>query len=103
MDFNEYQKEAMTTQLPSTKNMNYLTLGLTGEAGEIANKAKKIIRDGKEITDEDLASELGDCLWYIAGLADLRGIPLSVIAEKNIEKLRGRKERGTIGGSGDIR
>jgi len=82
-------------------------LGLTGEAGEVANKVKKIIRDGSNKNDEKLVSEIkaeiGDCLWYIAVLADDFNIKLSDIASTNIEKLANRKKNNTIHGSGDTR
>lgn len=87
--------------------LSYVTLGLTGEAGEIANKVKKILRDkGGNVTDEDrteLSKELGDVLWYLARLADEIGYPLEDIAQKNVDKLRSRQERGVISGNGDNR
>jgi len=82
-------------------------LGLTGEAGEVANKVKKIIRDGSNSKDEKLVSEIkseiGDCLWYIAILANDFDIKLSDIASTNLEKLANRKKNNTIHGSGDTR
>ena len=91
----------------SPPNYYYPALGLAGEAGEIANKVKKIMRDDNCIlTDEkkeDLIGELGDVLWYLAALATELGIDLGEVAEKNIEKLFSRKERGKLGGSGDAR
>ena len=83
----------------------YPTLGLSGESGEIANKIKKMLRDGVGITyiRDDIASELGDALWYIAALADDIGFGLEAIAQKNIEKLTSRKVRGVLGGNGDNR
>lgn len=103
MDFNEYQKQAFTTAKESSKNLNYMTLGLAGEAGEVANKVKKIIRDGKEPDIEDLKSEISDVLWYCAGLATVLGLELNDIAHYNLDKLFDRKARGVIGGSGDKR
>ena len=59
---------------PREQAIIYPTLGLTGEAGEVANKVKKIIRDGTNKNNENLvqeiSAEIGDCLWYIAVLAD---------------------------------
>lgn len=85
----------------------YTVLGLVGEAGEIANKAKKVIRDGAgKISDEfkeDMKSENGDCLWYIANMANELNLDLDDIAQSNLDKLFGRKERGTLSGSGDKR
>lgn len=85
----------------------YTTLGLAGEAGEIPNKVKKIIRDaGGIITNETrdaISKELGDTLWYVARLADELGCNLGYIAEENLDKLNSRANRGVIGGSGDYR
>ena len=107
-DLDMYQKVALTTAIyPREQAIIYPTLGLTGEAGEVANKVKKIIRDGSNKDDDSLVSEIkseiGDCLWYIAVLADDIGCKLSDIANTNLIKLANRKEKGTIGGSGDKR
>ena len=107
-DLDMYQKVALTTAIyPREQAIIYLTLGLTGEAGEVANKVKKIIRDGSDSKDEKLVSEIkaeiGDCLWYIAVLADDFNIKLSDIASANIEKLALRQKNNTIHGSGDDR
>ena len=107
-DLDMYQKVALTTAIyPREQAIIYPTLGLTGEAGEVANKVKKIIRDGSDSTNEKLVSEIkseiGDCLWYIAVLANDFDIKLSDIASANIEKLALRKSKGTIHGSGDNR
>jgi len=107
-DLDMYQQVAKTTAIyPREQAIIYPTLGLTGEAGEVANKVKKIIRDGTNKNDEglvqDLSAEIGDCLWYIAVLADDFNIKLSDIANTNIEKLANRKKNNTIHGSGDTR
>ena len=107
-DLDMYQKVALTTAIyPREQAIIYPTLGLTGEAGEVANKVKKIIRDGSDSKDErlvsEIKSEIGDCLWYIAVLANDFNIKLSDIASANIEKLATRKSKGTIHGSGDNR
>ena len=107
-DFDMYQKVAKTTAIyPREQAIIYPTLGLTGEAGEVANKVKKIIRDGSNSKDErlvsEIKSEIGDCLWYIAVLASDFDIKLSDIASTNLEKLANRKKNGTIHGSGDNR
>jgi len=85
----------------------YTTLGLSGEAGEIPNKVKKILRDaGGTITNETrdaISKEIGDTLWYVARLADELGYSLGDIAQANLDKLNSRAERGVIGGSGDYR
>jgi NTP pyrophosphatase (non-canonical NTP hydrolase) len=105
----EYQRKASETAIfPKQKALEYITLGLTGEAGEIANKVKKLIRDGadEETLEQkkiEIGYELGDVLWYCAMLAREVDINLGHIMEKNIEKLHSRKERGTLGGSGDNR
>ena len=87
--------------------INYCILGLNGEAGELANKLKKIARDNMGVlTDQtrfDLAKELGDCQWYLARIAAELGFSLEAIATHNIEKLASRKERGVLGGAGDDR
>ena len=107
-DLDMYQQVAKTTAIyPREQAIIYPTLGLTGEAGEVANKVKKIIRDGTNKNDEglvqDLSAEIGDCLWYIAVLADDIGCKLSDIANANLIKLENRKKKGTIHGSGDKR
>ena len=107
-DLDMYQKVALTTAIyPREQAIIYPTLGLTGEAGEVANKVKKIIRDGSDSKDEKLVSEIkaeiGDCLWYIAVLANDFDIKLSDIASTNLEKLANRKANNTIHGSGDTR
>ena len=109
MNFNEYQKTSRETAIypDAGKNWIYPTLGLAGEAGEIANKMKKVMRDkeGKidEDTKKDMEQELGDILWYVAQVATELDLSLGNIAEKNIEKLFSRKDRGVLGGSGDNR
>mgnify|MGYP003130007478 CR=1 FL=1 len=104
-----YQEKARETAIfPKNKAMEYLTLGLTGEAGEIANKVKKFIRDGAA-KDEYLAKrieigyEIGDVLWYCAVLAEELDMNLGHIMENNLQKLADRKARGTLSGSGDNR
>ena len=107
-DLDMYQQVAKTTAIyPREQAIIYPTLGLTGEAGEVANKVKKIIRDGTienhEGLIQEISSEIGDCLWYISVLADDIGVKLSDIANSNLEKLENRKKKGTIHGSGDDR
>ncbi len=103
MEFDDYQgKTGETAVYPEDKAVEYLALGLNGEAGEVAEKVKKSIRDDKEL-GEDLRDEIGDCLWYIARLLDELGYDMSEAAEANIDKLFDRKERGKIKGSGDNR
>ena len=110
MTLDEYQKEALVTALFSgneLKDLSHWVLGVTGEAGEIAEKVKKIIRDKDGHLDDDakaeLAKEIGDVLWYLAVLAEHLGVSFDEIAKMNIAKLRSRQARGVIGGSGDNR
>lgn len=108
MDFNEYQfRTRLTATYPQDRAIEYLVLGLASEAGEVAGKYKKIIRDNDGIiTDElmlALADEVGDVLWYCSELATALKTNLGAIANRNVEKLQSRKARGVIGGSGDNR
>ncbi len=106
MELNDYQSKAYTYAIyPWEINLAYPALGLAGEAGEVANKVKKVYRDnmdGSEIRD-DIAAELGDVLWYLGALATEFGLDLNVIAQNNLNKLESRRIRGVIGGSGDHR
>jgi len=106
MNINQYQKEAKKTAVyPEERGLEYLTLGLVGEAGEVAEVIKKHIRgDYSELHASDLLlHELGDVLWYLTMLADHVGFRLSDIAEANLEKLQSRETRGVLKGSGDFR
>ena len=110
MNFNDYQKQALTTVLPTNdafRDLLHWVLGVNGEAGEIAEKLKKIIRDkGGQVSDEDkkeLAKEIGDVLWYLAVLAHELGVSFDEIAAQNLAKLKSRQERGVLGGQGDNR
>lgn len=103
MTFEEYQEQARSTAIyPRDRAIVYPALGLTGEAGEVAEKVKKWIRDGT-LDKEAIAKELGDVLWYIAALSGDLGISMDEIASQNIQKLRDRAARGKIQGSGDNR
>lgn len=96
MNFDEYQKRASSTAFYPRRlsNLEYPTLGLVGEAGEVANIVKKIQRDlNGNLTDEvreKLKDELGDVLWYVSACADELGLSLKEIAEHNIKKLSKR-------------
>lgn len=113
MKMNEYQDFTVKTALyPGVgtgriEAISYTALGLVGEAGEIANKVKKIIRDNDGVlTPEvaaELAKELGDVFWYLARFAAEIDYPLENIAEANIAKLLDRRSRGVVTGSGDNR
>jgi len=100
----DYQKECLKLAIfPKDKALVYLGLKLAGEAGEVAEKIGKNIRDGGQLDDLGLAKELGDVMWYIAVLAEHLGYDLSEIADINIKKLNDRKDRNVLGGSGDNR
>ena len=102
MNFNEYQKIARSTAIyPKEYKVIYPALGLCGEAGEVAEKVKKNIRDGKSL--DGVGLELGDVLWYISALADDLGVTLEEIAQANVDKLSSRMKRNKINGSGDNR
>lgn len=101
----DYQVAACGTAIfPKETALAYLTLGLAGEAGEIANKAKKLIRDGDNADKrQEITKELGDVCWYIAVLAEELGVNLGKVMEDNIKKLADRQARGKLQGSGDNR
>lgn len=106
---NAYQQAALRTAAPRDKRdeVFHLLLGLVGETGEIAEKAKKVVRDHdsdfSQWDREDLAKELGDTLWYVAVLADHFELPLADAAELNIKKLADRQQRDVVSGRGDNR
>ena len=128
MTLNEYQKQAMTTCLPTSNNFSYMFLNLVGEVGELASKVAKHIRkgkvsiegnhlltevpvnerpqDNKKLTDEELLElqkEAGDILWQLSGLCTVMGWSLEAIARQNLAKLADRKQRGVIASNGDNR
>ena len=116
MTVNEYQEAALATAVyPEQFRVIYPALGMNGEAGEVADKIKKVIRDtalsidanGAIILPHDnrieLAKEIGDVLWYCAILANDLGLKLDDVAQMNINKLKSRQERGKLSGSGDNR
>ena len=110
MNFDNYQKRALTTVISQDdkfKDTLHWVLGINGEAGEVAEKVKKIIRDknGKmsQQDKQELAKEIGDVLWYLAVFAHDLGFKLDSIAVQNLEKLQSRQARGVLGGTGDNR
>ena len=108
MDMNAYQQEAATTaKYPPERGLDYCVLGLASEAGEVAGKLKKAIRDEKGVISterkEQLVAELGDVLWYVAMVALELDVPLATVASGNLDKLGSRASRGVIGGDGDVR
>lgn len=115
---NEYQKKAHTFadykkpvivegDVVTETDFVYPALALSEEAGEVAGKYAKAVRDcGGVISDErkgEIVKELGDVMWFVAELSTLLGVPLEEVMQKNIEKLESRKARNKIHGSGDNR
>ncbi len=113
MKFDKYQEDIIQYDLCNPANevvpigLLEKVLGLAGEAGETADKFKKILRDeGGRISQEnrkEIIKELGDVLWYTATIARYLGVPFSEVAKQNLQKAESRKKRGKIGGSGDNR
>lgn len=111
MDFSDYSVSAARTATYPKRGefvgLLYTVLGLAGEAGELANKVKKIMRDNNFTIDKDtregLLEELGDILWYADRTAVELNSTLSEVAVRNNEKLMSRLKRGTLNGSGDYR
>ncbi len=108
MEITDYQRlSRRTASYPREAWLAYPALGLAGEAGEVAEHAKKAIRDdGGAVTGERreaMAKELGDVLWYVAQIATELDLDLDEIAQGNLEKLLSRQRRGVLSGSGDER
>ncbi|MCU1538650.1 MAG: hypothetical protein JWP82_3001 [Humibacillus sp.] len=109
MDCDDYQRAALRTARPrdAPDEFMHLVLGLVGEAGEIAEKVKKLVRDQESdvarLDRDDMAAELGDVLWYTAVLANFLDLSLGDIAQRNVDKLADRQRRSVLGGSGDNR
>lgn len=103
LGFDEYQVRAGTTNCyPAEQMTAWLLAGLASEAGEVAGKFKKALRDGGDARQAMIA-EIGDVLWHCACLARECGVSLEMVARANLEKLASRQKRGVIGGSGDER
>ncbi len=115
MKINDYQSQAMTTELMERADeliahdpaLVAKLLGLVGEAGEVAEKFKKLIRDKEGVisaTDKgEIAKELGDVLWYVSALSHYLGFTMEEVAQMNLDKLSSRKKRGIQRGNGDNR
>lgn len=108
MEIKEYQTRAIATAIYGTGNaIVYPTLGLTGEAGEVAEKIKKTLRDKNGVFDDEtkkeILKEIGDVLWYANALCRDLGFTLEQAMELNIEKLESRRNRNAIHGNGDNR
>jgi len=109
VDFNEYQRESRKTAIyPGIgKNYIYPALGLGGEAGEVLEKVKKVIRDKRGVMEKadrmELLKELGDVLWYLSNLSTELGLSLELVARENIRKLSQRQKENKLHGSGSSR
>ena len=118
MELMEYQRKAMATAIypkNGIAGLAYVALGLNGEAGEVAELVKKIIRDedvgvSREKLDKAIAAkldvvskEIGDVLWYVAAICSELGLSMDEVAAQNVEKLQSRKKRNLIKGSGSDR
>lgn len=106
----DYQARALTTAIypgrGEVMGLAYAALGLAGEAGEVANKVKKILRGDRPLDETAkavISKEVGDVMWYLAAVADELGVSLGEVAESNLAKLAARAEQGTIKGDGDDR
>ena len=116
MELNDYQTKALETAVyPHEYKTIYPALGMNGEAGEVADKVKKVLRDFAVMYDsngsivlpsnirEEIAKEIGDVLWYVATMANDIGYTLEEIATMNYQKLKSRQERNKLSGNGDNR
>jgi NTP pyrophosphatase (non-canonical NTP hydrolase) len=108
MEFSEYQRfSRRTAAYPREAWLTYPALGLAGEAGEVAEHVKKVIRDDEGFVSDErraaVSKELGDVLWYLTQIASELGLELDDIARENLEKLFSRQARGMLSGSGDDR
>lgn len=104
----EYQTFVRSTKVYGEEyNLMYPVLGLVNEAGEVAGKVKKLMRDDDgQLTQErfhEIVSELGDVLWYCTAIADDLGVTISDVFYENFMKISSRSKRGVIKGSGDNR
>jgi NTP pyrophosphatase (non-canonical NTP hydrolase) len=109
VDCDDYQRAALRTarDKDAPDEFMHLVLGLVGEAGEVAEKVKKLVRDQgsdlERLDRDDMAAELGDVMWYTAVLANFLDLSLNDVAQRNIDKLADRQSRAVLGGSGDNR
>ena len=94
MKMNEYQELASRTANTHKEELVNYALGITGEAGEVADLVKKARFHGHSVHKETVTKELGDVLWYLSNLARLAGVSLETVAAANIEKLKKRYPEG---------
>ena len=102
----EYREHTRETAIYDPNDaFEYTILGLCSEAGEVAGKYKKFLRDDTDwdVLQDDIAKELGDVMWYVDRIADEFGLSLQTILEANVVKLQARKNNNTLTGSGDDR
>jgi NTP pyrophosphatase (non-canonical NTP hydrolase) len=108
-DFDKYQQLCLKSSIHSKTKHGYIipALGVTGEAGEVADKIKKVLRDdnGKISTAKrnEISKEIGDMLWYTSMLCTEIGLKLSDVIKLNLEKIAYRSKENKIHGSGDNR
>lgn len=106
MDSDKYQQGTRTTTIyPKDAAVQYTILGLANEAGEVAGKYKKFLRDGLTFDEmkEAVVAEVGDVLWYAARVLDELEVTMHDCMRANLAKLEDRRARGVLGGSGDTR
>ena len=107
VELNEYQKQAANTAVyPDKAALEYLTLGLLAEAGELAGHYAKWLRKDSRLQPypaEAVMAEAGDVLWFVSELARLHDKSLSHLAQENLDKLASRQKRGKLKGNGDYR
>lgn len=107
MEIDEYMIKAMQTALPSALNMQYMGFNLVAEVGEILGHEAKAVRDTDGVLSAEREAlqrkEVGDAFWQLVGICFVKGWIPSQIMQENLDKLKSRQERGTIGGSGDER
>lgn len=110
-DFDEYQTKAFGSAVYPDQGqgtmlaVNYTSIGLAGESGELLNKLKKVWRGDKPLVDqrEAMLDEAGDVLWYLAALCTEFGYSLHDLALRNLDKVQKRRAEGKTRGDGDKR
>lgn len=94
MNANEYQRKAMRTATHKCYDLANAALGLTGEAGEVADIIKKHLYQGHDLYPSEVIEELGDVIWYVALMADYFNVTLGFVMQQNITKLKARYPEG---------